>query len=255
MDPPFGLKVAPWDEAALSPTEFQAILKSVCFVNGQNDFHILCFCEFSMYGEYVKAAQAEFGDKIAHVGPIFLAYKDKFMPGRDLANSVTTAVLIRLGNAVFNNTVVPKWWNFFLTKLPEFIKNEDNKPYNPCQKPHKFISTLIQLFTTPTDTVLDLFAGTGTVARCCVALGRNSLSVEIDETQTNLLKNFLRSESLGEKAEVSTETCAQCANVFTADDPAVSCPNCAKKIHEGCGVKVPGGEKVYCSDLCAEFNL
>ena len=55
MDPPFGLKVAPWDEAALSPTEFQAILKSVCFVNGQNNFHILCFCEFSMYGEYVKA--------------------------------------------------------------------------------------------------------------------------------------------------------------------------------------------------------
>ena len=54
------------------------------------------------------------------------------------------------------------------------------KQVHPFEKPASLIERLVLNHSSPGDTVLDPFAGVGTVHRCCVGNGRGSISVEID---------------------------------------------------------------------------
>ena len=49
------------------------------------------------------------------------------------------------------------------------------------QKPVSLMEKLIAVNSNPGDTVLDPFAGTGTVKKACENMGRNSISIEIDK--------------------------------------------------------------------------
>jgi len=62
---------------------------------------------------------------------------------------------------------------------------------HPCQKPEKLIKYLLKTHTHQNDTVVDLFAGTGTVAKCCQDLGISSTSFEINEYYYNICKKRL----------------------------------------------------------------
>lgn len=52
---------------------------------------------------------------------------------------------------------------------------------HPCPKPVKWGRALVSALTKPGDTVLDPFAGSGTVLLACKYLGRRAIGIEIDE--------------------------------------------------------------------------
>lgn len=49
------------------------------------------------------------------------------------------------------------------------------------QKPVALLNRLIDMYTNPNDTVLDIFAGSGTVGRSCISRGRNYIMFDISE--------------------------------------------------------------------------
>lgn len=66
--------------------------------------------------------------------------------------------------------------------------------------PEKLASGPVRAFCPPGGTVLDPFGGSGTVAAVCERLGRNSISIDIRASQTELQKRRL--------AEVTSKECA-----------------------------------------------
>jgi site-specific DNA-methyltransferase (adenine-specific) len=61
------------------------------------------------------------------------------------------------------------------------------------QKPEELIEYLIRKSSSPGDTVLDPFGGSGTVGMCCARLKRNSIQFEIDKSYGVSLLQRLRS--------------------------------------------------------------
>ena len=61
------------------------------------------------------------------------------------------------------------------------------------QKPEQLIEYMIRKSSDPGDTVLDPFAGSGTVGMCCARLKRNSIQFEIDKRFKTSLLHRLRS--------------------------------------------------------------
>ena len=53
---------------------------------------------------------------------------------------------------------------------------------HPTQKPVKLLKRLIEIFTDPTDIVIDPVAGSGTTLRAAYEMGRSSYGFEIDKT-------------------------------------------------------------------------
>jgi site-specific DNA-methyltransferase (adenine-specific) len=60
------------------------------------------------------------------------------------------------------------------------------------QKPEQLVEYLIKKSSNPGDTVLDPFAGSGTVGMCCARLRRNSIQFEIDRQFKRSLLQRLR---------------------------------------------------------------
>jgi len=52
---------------------------------------------------------------------------------------------------------------------------------HPTQKPEELMRRLIRFFTTPGDTILDPFMGSGTTLRAAKDLGRKAIGIEIEE--------------------------------------------------------------------------
>ena len=60
------------------------------------------------------------------------------------------------------------------------------KKIHSTQKPIKLIERIIACSSNPNDNVLDIFAGSGTTAVCCINQGRNFFGCEKDENYFNL---------------------------------------------------------------------
>jgi site-specific DNA-methyltransferase (adenine-specific) len=59
------------------------------------------------------------------------------------------------------------------------------------QKPVKLLDTLLNLFSNPGDTVLDIFAGSGTVGRSCIRNGRNYVLFDISEKARGIFQDSI----------------------------------------------------------------
>lgn len=59
---------------------------------------------------------------------------------------------------------------------------KDIPKLHPTQKPVKLLKRLIEIFTDPTDIVIDPVAGSGTTLRAAYEMGRSSYGFEIDKT-------------------------------------------------------------------------
>lgn len=57
---------------------------------------------------------------------------------------------------------------------------KERRPWHPNQHPEALIERLVRLSTNEGDTVIDMFAGTGTVGRVCHRLGRHCISIELN---------------------------------------------------------------------------
>lgn len=95
---------------------------------------------------------------------------------------------------------------WFTKKGAKWTFNNDNKmllseltfasPRNkihPTQKPEKLISELIKIHSNENDLVLDLFMGSGVVAKCCKALNRDFYGCELDSKYYSDALNYINS--------------------------------------------------------------
>ena len=69
----------------------------------------------------------------------------------------------------YNNT-----WNFKQTKT--------KRGRHPCEKPEELISHIINVSSIENDLVLDMFAGSCSVPKCCQKLNRRCIAGDIDDT-------------------------------------------------------------------------
>jgi DNA modification methylase len=62
---------------------------------------------------------------------------------------------------------------------------------HPCPKPLEWAAKQVEMFTKEGDTVLDPFAGSGTVGAACLGTGRNFIGIEVDTTYCKLIRRRL----------------------------------------------------------------
>lgn len=75
--------------------------------------------------------------------------------------------------------------------------HQDSYPGDhPTVKPLPLVSTLVKLFSSPGELVLDPFGGTGTTARACKDLGRRCILIEREEKYAEIAARRLSQEVL-----------------------------------------------------------
>lgn len=87
------------------------------------------------------------------------------------------------------------------------IRHEGGVELRSGKKPEKMLSEIIQLYTQPTDIVLDFFGGSGSTAATAHKLGRRYISIEQIETQMEKiltrLVNVINGDSTGISKEIN----------------------------------------------------
>lgn len=89
----------------------------------------------------------------------------------------------------FNFSTQKEMHNFVET--PICMGHERTK--HPTQKPKRLFAHLVKIFTAKEDTILDPFAGSGTLAETAIDLDRNSINIEIDINYYRILKERINS--------------------------------------------------------------
>ncbi|MDZ4858042.1 MAG: site-specific DNA-methyltransferase [Candidatus Hydrogenedentes bacterium] len=81
--------------------------------------------------------------------------------------------------------------------------------YNQTQKPLKLVAEFVQDFSTPGETVLDPFMGSGTTGAACAKLGRKFIGIERDprmfEIACKRIEEAYRSRQTGWQAKVTQQ--------------------------------------------------
>jgi len=80
-----------------------------------------------------------------------------------------------------------------------------NKQIHPTEKPISLMEQLILISTSPHDTILDPYMGSGTTGVACVNLDRDFIGIEIDEHYYNIAKERIE-QAQRDKAERETQT-------------------------------------------------
>lgn len=187
--------------------------------------------------------------------------KKVFGVGIDAVNAIEVALYIRLGERGFNFKEKPNGNNIFgnMDEGITFLKDQNNQVLNPAQKPAEAIKELLKVYTVPGDTVLDIFSGTGQVARAAVELGRNSVSIDQDPIQCGFLCEFLRNRShKGVETVASYSTCNYCNKIIGEAEPVHTCKTCQKLVHQSCSTKSDDKEDTtthFCSKICKDSVL
>ena len=63
-----------------------------------------------------------------------------------------------------------------------FKKTPTKRVRHPCEKPEESISRIINVSSNENDLVVDMFAGSCSVAKCCQKLNRRCVAGDIDDT-------------------------------------------------------------------------
>lgn len=80
--------------------------------------------------------------------------------------------------------------------------NSKERVGHPTQKPVQIIKRFVNSLSYPGSTVLDFFAGSGTVGRVCIELGRNCLMCDSDNSSLHFFEKHLANMmSQGQKTE------------------------------------------------------
>jgi DNA modification methylase len=69
--------------------------------------------------------------------------------------------------------------------------NSKEKLEHPTQKPYKLIERLVLILTNEGDTILDNFAGSGTLGEVCINTNRKCILIEKEKEYVDLIKNRL----------------------------------------------------------------
>lgn len=80
------------------------------------------------------------------------------------------------------------WGSRGIWEIPSVRKNDDH----PAKFPKELAERVIRLYTSPGDTVLDPFLGSGTTAQAAIELNRHFLGIELNERYFNLAKKNIK---------------------------------------------------------------
>lgn len=75
--------------------------------------------------------------------------------------------------------------------IPALPHNSKEKLKHPTQKPYKLIERLVLMLSNEDDTILDNFAGSGTLGEVCINTNRKYILIEKEEEYFDLIKNRL----------------------------------------------------------------
>ena len=73
-------------------------------------------------------------------------------------------------------------------KQQGFITDSKDKRYHPTQKPSELVGMLLEIYTKPTDIILDPFMGSGTTGVACINTNRDFIGIELDTGYFNIAK-------------------------------------------------------------------
>lgn len=105
--------------------------------------------------------------------------KNNVTPNKFYLNNYELILMLRKGKAKFINNMG--------TKNVIEIENVRNKTH-PTEKPVELNKILIENSSDKSETILDLFMGTGSCGVACKELNRNFIGIEIDEKYFNIAK-------------------------------------------------------------------
>lgn len=128
----------------------------------------LVFCSLEMLGDYKRASglawiRAGIWDRVCNM--------PQMSGDRPAQGGEGIAIMHRIGRKHWNGGGKAAIWRHSV---------ERGKKQHPTQKPRALMSELIEQFTSPGDTVLDPFMGSGTTGVACQHLDRNFIGIEID---------------------------------------------------------------------------
>lgn len=121
-------------------------------------------------------------------------YGKPYQPNAIVKNDIEYILFLRKGGEYRSVTPLQKalsilskeemqgWWRSIWTD----IRGASTRAGHPAPYPASLAERLIRMFSFAGDTVLDPFAGTGSTAVAAIAVGRNSISVEIDPAYAEL---------------------------------------------------------------------
>lgn len=75
-----------------------------------------------------------------------------------------------------------------------FITDSKDERYHPTQKPTELLQTLIEMFTSEGDTILDCFMGSGSTGVACVNTNRNFIGIELDVGYFEIAKQRIKTK-------------------------------------------------------------
>lgn len=132
----------------------------------------------------------------------FFAEKNKFKQPR-VCNWIKTNPVPINSKVNYLSNSTEFFFSFVKGSSPTFNSKYDNGSYSypichgserlshPTQKPLSLIDKLVSKHSNPGDTVLDCFAGTGTVGESCQRLDRKYILIENNKDYFDLIKNRL----------------------------------------------------------------
>jgi len=94
------------------------------------------------------------------------------------------------------------WTNADIPAKYIMINSNNSNRVHPTQKPVSLMKWCIELFTNPTDTILDPFMGSGTTGVACVQTGRNFIGIEIEEKYFNIAEKRIAEAQLQIRMEI-----------------------------------------------------
>jgi DNA modification methylase len=251
MDPPYGiLKNVEWDSAAWDTQKYKSVFQAVAKVNTRPDYAFAVFGSDRNLGTILQAFEES---KYTKVQTIIWYKTNAFGVPAKLSDSrlISAFEVIVIGfmgkrsNCTFNYQASAKArynvWEFPVVPKSEQVLTLANDLVNPAQKPLTLLRALIARHSLPGSAILDLCSGSGTTAVAAASLGRECVSVEIDEEQSQVIQNRLRTTDYTAKVfatnpdpyspDVSVEDPAELSDAITTTQE-LTCRNCKAYVTE-----------------------
>lgn len=105
--------------------------------------------------------------------------------GQDYKNPTDKRIAKRIADG--KRARLYDWWNINQVKN---VSKKDNP--HPCPIPYELARRIISITTPPNATIIDPFAGSGTVLMAAKDLGRNYIGFEIDKTYFEYAQQLLK---------------------------------------------------------------
>jgi len=165
-DPPYGINYSPSQNSAKAWGK-KTFVGATVVANDDKDFDPLPLLH---YPRIVLFGANHFADKLPPSRGWVIWDKREGLPSNDFADCEMIWTNCDRVARIYRH-----YWNGALR-----ASEHGQARVHPTQKPLSLMIWLIEKYTTPGDTILDPFMGSGTTGVACIKTGRNFIGIEID---------------------------------------------------------------------------